>query len=227
MYNDLKNLAVSSGASAFGVGDVDDLRPYFDFLPTDQTEGMVNGISIAVRVSDPVLKGILHAPTRHYLHHYKMLNQLLDQTCLRISLAIQQNGFRAMPIPASQIVDWQKQTAHLSHKMIALRAGMGWIGRNNLLVHPDYGSRIRIATILTDAPLENDTPMEGDCGMCRNCISACPVSAIGETHEVWDRMACLEKLKYFSKTHNIGQYICGICVKACRPETQTCLPGGK
>ena len=146
-----------------------------------------------------------------------MLNHLLDQTSLRISLAIQNEGYNAMPIPASQIVDWQKQTAHLSHKMIALRAGTGWIGRNNLLVHPEYGSRIRIATVLTDIPLKTDTPYEGGCGECRKCISVCPVSAIGDTHEEWDRIACLEKLKYFSKTYNIGQYICGLCVKVCRP----------
>ena len=217
MYDKLKSIALSSGVSVFGVGNIDDLRPHFDYLPVDQTEGLKRGISIGVRVSDTVLKGIINAPTRHYLHHYKMLNLLLDQTSLSISLAIQNEGYNAMPIPASQIVDWQKQTAHLSHKMIALRAGNGWIGRNNLLVHADYGSRIRIATVLTDIPLKIDTPDEGGCGECRKCISVCPVSAIGDTHEEWDRIACLEKLKYFSKTHNIGQYICGLCVKVCRP----------
>jgi epoxyqueuosine reductase QueG len=217
IYDELKSIAFSSGVSVFGVGDIDDLRSYFDFLPIDQTEGLTRGISIGVRVSDTVLKGIINTPTRHYLHHYKMLNHLLDQTSLRISLAIQNEGYNAMPIAASQIVDWQKQTAHLSHKMIALRAGTGWIGRNNLLVHPEYGSRIRIATVLTDIPLKTDTPYEGGCGECRKCISVCPVSAIGDTHEEWDRIACLEKLKYFSKTYNIGQYICGLCVKVCRP----------
>ncbi len=217
IYDELKSIAFSSGISVFGVGDIDDLRSNFDFLPVDQTEGLIRGISIGVRVSDTVLKGIINAPTRHYLHHYKMLNMLLDQTSLRISLAIQNEGYKAMPIPASQIVDWQKQTAHLSHKMIALRAGTGWIGRNNMLVHPEYGSRIRIATVLTDIPLKTDTPAEGGCGECRKCISVCPVSAIGDTHEEWDRIACLEKLKYFSKTYNVGQYICGLCVKVCRP----------
>lgn len=217
MYDELKGIALSSGSSVFGVGRVDDLRSHFDALPSDQTKGLINGISIGVRVSDAVLKGIINWPTRHYLHHYKMLNLLLDQTALKISLAIQEKGFNAMPIPASQIVDWQKQTAHLSHKMIALRAGTGWIGRNNLLVHPVYGSRIRIATVLTDMPLKTDSPLESDCGACKKCISVCPVSAIEESYKDWDRTACLEKLKYFSKTHNIGQYICGLCVKVCKP----------
>jgi epoxyqueuosine reductase QueG len=216
--NELREIAYASGASVFGVGYIEDLRPYFDTLPLEQTEGLSYGISIGVRVSEPVLKGIITGPTRHYLHHYRMLNLLLDQSALKISLAIQNKGYHAMPIPASQIIDWEKQTAHLSHKMIALRAGIGWIGRNNLIVHPEFGSKIRLVTVLTDMPLRTDNPIEKDCGNCRKCIEICPVSAIGETHKHWDKTACLEKLKYFAKAHNIGQYICGLCVKVCQPK---------
>ncbi|HDZ61748.1 MAG TPA: epoxyqueuosine reductase, partial [Nitrospirae bacterium] len=197
MYTELKNLAISSGVSAFGVGNIEDLRTRFEALPADQTDGLSFAVSIGVQVSDSVLEGIIIGPTRHYLHHYKMLNLLLDQTALKIALAIQGRGYNALPIPASQIVDWEKQTAHMSHKMAAVRAGLGWIGRNNLLVHPDLGSKIRLATVLTDMPLEMDSPVERDCSGCKRCIEACPVSAIGETHEQWDKTACLEKLKYF------------------------------
>lgn len=263
LYNKLKKLALSSGISAFGSGYIDDLKTHFDALPLEQTDGLSYGISIAARVSDSVLHGITTGPTRHYLHHYKMLNLLLDQTALKLSLYIQETGYRALPIPASQIIDWEKQTAHLSHKMIALRAGIGWIGRNNLLVHPEFGSKIRLATVLTDMPLNPPSPLpspaggegylipptltggdegegvpsdftnnlnsklikvgakelirENGCGTCRKCIDACPVSAIKETHKQWDKSACLEKLKYFAKAYNVGQYICGLCVKVCEP----------
>lgn len=217
MYDELKGIAVSSGATIFGAGHIEDLKIHFAALPLEQTDGLSHGISIGVRVSDSVLKGILIGPTRHYLHHYKMLNLLLDQTALKLSLAIQGRGYNALPIPASQIVGWEKQTAHLSHKMIALRAGVGWIGRNNLLVHPDFGSKIRLATVLTDLPLKTDILVEKNCGDCKRCIETCPVSAIGETHKQWNKTACLEKLKYFAKAHNIGQYICGLCVKVCQP----------
>lgn len=217
MYNELKEIAVSSGLTAFGVGYIEDLRSHFDALPLDQTEGLLYGISIGARVSSAVLKGCIVGPTRHYLHHYKMVNLLLDQTALKISLAIQDKGYNALPIPASQIVDWEKQTAHLSHKMIALRAGIGWIGRNNLLVHPEAGSKIRIATVLTNMPLQTDKPLEIGCGSCKSCIAICPVAAISESHKEWNKAACLAKLKYFAKEHNVGQYICGLCVKVCRP----------
>ncbi len=227
-YDKLKELAFSEGVSVFGVGYIEDLRHNFDALSLEETEGLSYGISIGVRVSDSVLKGVVSGPTRHYLHHYKILNLLLDQTALKLSLLIQGMGYRALPIPASQIVDWQRQTAHLSHKMIALRAGVGWIGRNNLLVHPELGSRIRLATVLTDIPLNPPSPPfskkeiggllgEDNCADCRKCIDICPVSAIKETHKKWDKKACLEKLKYFAKAHNVGQYICGLCVKVCSP----------
>jgi epoxyqueuosine reductase QueG len=101
--------------------------------------------------------------------------------------------------------------------MIALRAGIGWIGRNNLLVHPEYGSKIRIASVLTDMPLKTDEAIKEGCNGCKRCIDACPVSAIKDSHKQWDKTACLEKLKYFAKAHNVGQYICGLCVKVCKP----------
>lgn len=218
MYEELRKVAATSGVSAFGVGSIDDLREHFEALPPEQTEGLTLGVSIAVRVSDSVLKGVVVGPTRHYLHHYRMLNWLLDQCALRISLTIQEKGYNALPIPASQIIDWENQTAHLSHKMIALRAGIGWIGRNNLLVHPEYGSRIRIASVLTDMPQKTDEAVKRDCKSCKKCIDVCPVSAIEESHKQWNKAACLEKLKYFAKAHNVGQYICGLCVKVCQPE---------
>ncbi len=217
MYDVLKEITVSSGATAFGTGHIEDVRSHFDALPPDQTEGLSYGISIGARVSASVLKSCVTGPTRHYLHHYRMINWMLDQTALKISFAIQDRGYSALPVPASQIVDWEKQTAHLSHKMIALRAGLGWIGRNNLLVHPECGSKIRLATVLTDMPLKTDKPVERDCGECKKCIEACPVNAIKDSHKDWNKPACLEKLKYFAKTHNVGQYICGLCVKVCDP----------
>ena len=217
MYDELKAFTLASGPTAFGVSYIEDLRPHFDALPIDQTEGLSYAISIGGSVSAAVLKGCIIGPTRHYLHNYRMVNWMLDQTAAKLTGIIQTKGYNALPIPASQIVDWEKQTAHMSHKMAAIRSGLGWIGRNNLLVIPQYGSKIRLATILTDMPLEADNPVEQDCGECKKCIDICPVSAIKDSHKDWNKAACLEKLKHFAKFHNVGQYICGLCVKVCNP----------
>jgi len=94
-------------------------------------------------------------------------------------------------------------------------AGLGWIGRNNLLVNAKIGARFRLVTILTDIPVEVDESLEADCGVCKKCLSVCPAQAIKEKREDFDHHACFEKLKEFHKLPNIGQYICGICVRAC------------
>jgi epoxyqueuosine reductase QueG len=94
---------------------------------------------------------------------------------------------------------------------------VGWLGRNNLIIHPQHGARIRLVSILTDLPLQADEPREETCGACRRCIALCPAGAIKEKVEEFDHLGCFEKLKEFRTAYNVGQYICGVCVKACEP----------
>jgi epoxyqueuosine reductase QueG len=82
-----------------------------------------------------------------------------------------------------------------------------------VLVNAVHGARVRYATVLTDVPLLPDAPCDGSCGECRNCIDTCPAQAISE--EGYDKQQCLNKLKSFASARGIGQYICGVCVKAC------------
>ena len=90
---------------------------------------------------------------------------------------------------------------------------LGWIGRNNLLVHPRFGAAVRYVTVLTDLSLTMDRPIQGDCGACRTCLSLCPAHALGETPQGYHFERCFAQLKEYRK--KVGQYICGICVKAC------------
>ncbi len=212
-YQKLKSLAFTNGASLFGVADVTGWRESFH-LPSKGLFPL--GISLAFRLSDPIIDELKERPTLLYYHHYKQVNYFLDRLALIISSFIQDQGWKALPIPASQTIDWQRQLGHLSHKLVAQRAGLGWIGRSNLLVTPQYGARVRLVTILTDMPLSPSTPAEGDCGDCRDCLPACPVGAIKEDQKDFDHMRCFEKLKQFRKLGYVGQYICGLCVKACK-----------
>ena len=151
-----------------------------------------------------------------YLFHYKRVNSLLDEAILKLVAYIQDQGYDALPIHASQIANWAPpMTGHVSHKMIARFAGLGWIGRSILLVNPTYGGRVRYATIFTDMPLEVDGEKPDDCGSCRKCISACPAGAIKENPADFDLDACYQQLDHFKKKENLGQHICGLCVKAC------------
>jgi epoxyqueuosine reductase len=213
-YEKLMGFAMDQGLSLFGVADIAGIREEFS-LAKKLREKFDFGISLGKRLLDAVLEDIKDRPTPLYFHHYRQLNFFLDRAAFLLSSFIQESGFQALPIPASQILDWDRQTAHLSHKKVGYLAGLGFIGRNNLLVNPELGARFRLVTVLTDMPLEADKPLEGDCGVCRKCLKPCPAQAIGKTEEEFDHKACFEKLKEFKKMGIVGQHICGVCVKAC------------
>ena len=170
-------------------------------------------IVIGYSISKSVLKTIKDKPTLIYKHHYKTVNWLLDQTSYHLVQFIEEKGFNALAIPASQTVDWENQKGHISHKKLAVECGLGYIGRSGLLVHPVYGARVRYASILTDLEFEPDEKISGDCGSCKKCISVCPADAISE--DGVDLQKCFKKLKEFSRVPGIGQYICGVCVRVC------------
>lgn len=79
-------------------------------------------------------------------------------------------------------------TSPFSEKTFAVRAGIGFIGRNSLVIIPKFdlnsskykGSFHFLGVIVADLPLEPDKPAEGTCGKCRRCIDACPTGAIHE-----------------------------------------------
>jgi epoxyqueuosine reductase len=99
-------------------------------------------------------------------------------------------GHRTLAIPPDS--DRRKGTfisklySLFNHKMAATSAGLGWIGKNGLLISPEYGPRLSLATVLTDAPLRPDVPIEYcRCEECVLCIQHCPSRAI--TGAKWSR----------------------------------------
>ena len=73
-------------------------------------------------------------------------------------------------------------TVPISDKQWARRAGLGWIGRNTLLVNPVLGSYCNIGELVTPSPADSyDTPIENRCGDCRACVAACPNHALSES----------------------------------------------
>lgn len=213
-YQWAKSLAFEQGAILFGVAEISRIRSHF-LLSPEESEAVQFGISIAVPISPAVLLGIHDGPTLLYKWHYRQANNFLDKIAFLLTTRIIEKGFYAIPIPASQIVDYQNQRGHLSHREVAVMAGLGWRGKNNLVVHPQWGSAFRLVTILTNFPLVTDSPMQGGCGACRACVEKCPASALGETPEAYRLDLCYALLDRFSKERKLGVHICGICVKAC------------
>jgi epoxyqueuosine reductase QueG len=217
---DIKKFARKEGADLVGIADLKLLKGIRAF-PDDLLDGFRFGISIAVSLPDKVIDGIgVENPTALYAHYYKAINSFLDFIALKITKLIQREGYTALPIPASLIVG--SLFGNISHKAVARSAGLGEIGRNLLLLAPNYGPRIRLATVLTDMPLKANEPINTICTKCNECIKACPIEALREAdfegfpqnreevlnvERCWDRLGEMERM--------VGASVCGMCIKAC------------
>jgi epoxyqueuosine reductase len=210
----IKDFAFAQGLNLFGAAKLGE-EIFKTIHPSlhQSAEKLPTALSFGVALAGTVFESLVDRPTLLYLQHYRMANLLLDQSAFKLSTFIESLGYKALPIPASQVVDWQNFKGNLCHRTVAQQAGLGWRGRSTLLVNPKYGARARYVTILTNMPLEADKPMANQCGSCQACVTACPAGAI--TLDSYDRQKCLELLTKFSRQDRIGQHICGICQKAC------------
>lgn len=92
-------------------------------------------------------------------------------------------------------------TAPLLEKQLAVEAGLGWIGRQSLLVTPRYGTYVLLGELLlTDEADRYDDPFEGSqCGRCRNCLDSCPTGAL-VAPKVIDTRRCISRLTIEKET---------------------------
>jgi len=220
----IKTEILGLGADLAGVADIGDLRG-IETMPPDLLDGFSRAVSIAVRLPVAVFEAISDGPTPIYAAVYQTANRLLDDIAFKTSIMLQEAGHDALPIPASQVLDREKWRAAISHKAVARVAGLGWQGKNLLLITPKYGSRVRLVTVLTNAPLESDAPVKNRCGKCDLCKDACPAGAIrgvntedhyNSRNEALRFEKCVEKLTGdFAKLPDIGAPFCGICIRVC------------
>lgn len=198
-----------------------------NFLP-ENLQSLPFGISVEIRLSRAIVAQIERdrAPSHTYFHNYRTLNAMLDRcTFLAVSL-LQEAGYQAIAVPASQTVDRSRIAGLISHKLAAAEAGLGRIGRNALFISKDFGPAVRLATVLTDCPVceERSFRQEGEgCGSCRACVSACPAGAISgreyepgmPREEFFDAKCCSEYMKKSFQMIGRGA-VCGICMSVCQ-----------
>lgn len=107
-------------------------------------------------------------------------------------------------------------------KEAAVRAGLGWIGKNGLVINGDYGSWVAYQSIVTDSVMEFDESVEDTfCGDCRACLDACPTEALYEPYRLDPRrcVTCLLTAECIERQYweHMPNYImgCDLCQEAC------------
>ena len=136
--------------------------------PADLLESFSTAVSIAVSLPWATFGEIKEKPTLIYENVYNTANRILDELAFKTAKSFAEDGFYGLPIPASQMTDEKNWYGAISHKAVARMAGLGWQGKNLLLITRQYGSTVRLVTILTNAPLVVDGPVGSHAVVARN-----------------------------------------------------------
>lgn len=182
-------------------------------------------VSVALPVPRHILREIAGGPTKSYYYMYHELNNGLNRIITSGAEYLRARGYAAEPLTTDVVTQTSDHRTALPHKTAAVRAGLGWIGRNCLLVTPQYGPAVRISTLLTDAPLDCARSLpEQRCGECRACADACPAQALsGKTwtpemdrEELVNAEKCMVKQLELTKSRTGLDFdLCGKCFIVC------------
>jgi epoxyqueuosine reductase len=216
---------LSSDGYRFGFADLRGLLPPgFKRYPA--------GIAILRRLDPRAVDSAADGPSPAYYREYQDVNEELAAVSSGLATDIAALGVAALALSPTlhdaQLDANFSQTlrAPVSHKMLATRAGLGWIGKTDLLVSTDFGPRIRLASVLLgETPLSCPEPIsESRCGSCDVCVRACPARAATgrewkaglDRDEFFDAHKCRENCKMLSRLR-LGEDVslCGICVSLC------------
>lgn len=153
-------------------------------LPQDMSRGYGSAILIGVPLSKQYILGLRQTiPLK--TNEFADMEHLADELAEWVAEYLKQRGFQSYAQSGEN--NWQNglfntetKSSVLPHKTIARLAGLGWIGKNNLLVTERYGCAFCMCTVLTNAPIKVDEYPISDsrCGDCNICRDICPTSAI-------------------------------------------------
>jgi len=166
-------------------------------VKTYTEESFYNGIMSAEKRANAIVNAIEHVFTEANIKYY---------------------------VPHSTVSFDQKLTSEFSMKFAAVNAGLGWIGKNNLLITTSYGPRVFISAVLFDRVVSYGIgPKESLCLQgCTKCVDICPQKALtgnswninSSQNDLINYHLCNEMRTQYLEKHN-RKNACGLCMVAC------------
>ncbi len=201
LTQELKDYLGNLGADLVGVGSIDRFHTAPEiFSPRRYLPDASALISIALRVNeaacDLIARSVSSDEVPPSYHSYQMftltiVNPQLDQLAYLGAKFLEQRGYRAYPFPANMPHEIKPSSEYpggsgdISHKHVAVACGLGRIGWHSMLITPQFGTRQKLTSIATNAPLLADSMCELElCDPVRcafRCARACPTAAIPAT----------------------------------------------
>lgn len=219
---ELRNYLLNNGATEVGFADINEFTPKI---------GLNNGIVFYITYPKEIIRNMQNAPTQEYVNELVSLNSRLDELGMKCEKYLIDKGFKAYAQTKKRLgTDFGEfNSFELPHKTIATRAGLGWIGKSALFTTKNFGSALRLSSVLTNAPLDIGKPiLKSRCGKCMECRDACLGGAISgkewnyklKRNDFYDDKKC-EKYALKVSEENLGKAdtVCGKCIFAC-PHTQ-------
>lgn len=190
------------------------------------------GISIGRKLDEQIVDPVINGPTKEYYAHYRTINTQLEQLTVDLSKELNARGIETINIePTVSTSDLDSKYSLLlrtdvSHKMVATRAGLGWIGKTDLFVSKKFGPGLRLVSILIKNPVESkEAPIDKSrCGKCNLCVEACPAGAANgrlwdisvKREDFFDPWKCRKQCADFGRLRlGSDARVCGICVAVC------------
>ncbi|MBP2654708.1 MAG: queG 5 [Firmicutes bacterium] len=214
--NQIKDKAKLFGADLCGVAPVERfLDAPIGFQPTDVLKTCKSVVVFASRF--PV--STLTSTQASYTFVRNKMIEKLDSIAFNFSMELESYGICAVPVPSSEPYEyWDDERKHgqgiLSLKHSAVRAGLGKLGKNTLLVNDKLGNMLWLGAVLVDIELEADklADYEACLASCRVCLDSCPTQALDGT--TISQKKCRSTM---AKCTDGGGWVisCNICRKIC------------
>ncbi len=185
LTDEVIKLGLDLGIDKIGIADAERAEepPHGHGDPQNIVRGAKVAISLVMAYPDGTIDcdhtdDLIHGGV--YVHTQNALYQELSRIALHIAKFLEKKGYNATPIAPELPRDEKRFVGAISHRFIAQLAGLGEIGHSNLFLTKEWGPRVALATVVTNAPLKTGEPdlIDRVCLKCYECVERCPSGAI-------------------------------------------------